>query len=166
MPDFCAPARMKSSRSTLLGLTFHIVINQGRLTASRNRSPLIPETRPAEIPDFCNLAVQFLVSSCNGCCFEGLHARNVDFLRDHNRCLLHCLACHDGSRELPGYAQRNRASKTPRRRLIDFTSLQNGLDRQLVEPELSRPRQHFMLLDVHCFRNFAKTKTACRRVCN
>src|SRR5437762_1669024 len=36
----------------------------------------------------------------------------------------------------------------------------------MIEPGLSRSDQHFMLVDVHRFRNFAKHRTARRRVCN
>ena len=38
MPDFCAPARINSSRSIFLGLDLNIVINQEPLTKLRNRS--------------------------------------------------------------------------------------------------------------------------------
>ena len=59
-----------------------------------------------EIVDlFCNFDIAFPVLRSNGRCFEGVHARDVDFLRDHNRRPLHCIACGNGRPWLPGGAQ-------------------------------------------------------------
>ena len=40
----------------------------------------------------CNAERRFAVLSNNGRCFEGVNAWDVDFLRDPDRCSLHCLA--------------------------------------------------------------------------
>ena len=54
---------------------------------------------------FCNFDIGFPVLTSNGRCFEGVRARDVDFLRDHNRRSLHCIACRNGCSWLPGAAQ-------------------------------------------------------------
>ena len=55
-----------------------------------------------EIVDlFCNFDIGFPVLRSNGRCIEGVHARDVDFLRDHNRRSLHCIACRNGRPWLP-----------------------------------------------------------------
>ena len=60
----------------------------------------------ADIVDlFCNLEIRLPVLHKDGRCFEGVHARDVNFLRDYNRRFLHCLACRDGRPRLSGGAQ-------------------------------------------------------------
>jgi hypothetical protein len=122
----------------------------------------------ADIVDlFCNGAGRFPVLSSNGPCFEGVHARDVDFRRDYNRRFLRCLACCNRRPRLSGGAQTEPCVRNSRRSAGSIQSWPTPrMDRQVIEPELSRTRQHFMLLDVHCLRNFAKIKTRCHCVRN
>src|SRR5882724_11324975 len=75
---------MNSSRSIFLGLDLNIVMNQEPLTTLRNRSS--QKNGHTDIVDLsCNAGVRFPVLSSDGSCLEGVHARDVDFLRDRNR---------------------------------------------------------------------------------
>ena len=76
-------------------------MNQEPLTTLRNRSS--QKNGHADIVDlFCNAEVRFPVLSRDGSCLEGVHARDVDFLRDRNRRSFHCIACRNGRSWLPG----------------------------------------------------------------
>ena len=137
-------------------------------TANRIAQLISQKSGCADLVDlFCNAEGRFPVSSSNGRCSEGVHARNVDFFRNHNRRSLHCLACRNGRPWLPGSTQTEPCVRNPRRAIRSIARRSRTRHvRQLIEPELLGTGEHFMLPDVHCFRNFGKTKTTGCRVCN
>ena len=63
------------------------------------------------VGSFCNFDIALPVLRSDGRCFEGVHARDVDFLRDHNRRPLRCIACCNGCPWLPGARKRSRPSE-------------------------------------------------------
>src|SRR5215467_2048065 len=60
--------------------------------------------------------------------------------------------------------RKKRASEISRCFLIVFARGHSATSFPVVRPELSRTRRHFMLVDVHLFRNFTKTETIGRCV--
>jgi hypothetical protein len=66
-------------------------------TANRIAQLISQKSGCAGIVDlFCNAEGRPPVLNSNGRCFEAVHARDVDFCRDHNRRSLNCLACRNG----------------------------------------------------------------------